>query len=49
MKINKQGRTYKAYEQMKKIWGGTRLHAFVRSWLGESRSDSLKRWNNKSK
>jgi hypothetical protein len=41
--IDKKGRTYIAYEKMKKIWAGTTLGAFARRWIGESRSVSIQR------
>ena len=44
--INKEGRTFTAFEKMKKIWAGTTLGKFSRRWLGESRSASLDRHNN---
>jgi len=37
-------RTQTAFNKIKAIWAGTRYGQFVKRWLGESRSDSLKRW-----
>ena len=32
MEISKNGRTYKNFKIIEKIWGGTRLANFVRRW-----------------
>lgn len=38
--INKEGRTYTAYEKLKKIWSGVTLGAFSRRWLGRRRTEN---------